>query len=107
MTREQDVKELVRALSAQAVKEKKLIQFGFTAFRKMCIPADASAAQLADMRMAYMAGAQHLFGSIFQLMTSDPDPTEADMDVMSAIGEEMDAFTQEIKLRTATPGGTS
>ena len=107
MTPDQANAQLVKALSAKAVKDKKLVQFGFQAFRAVCIPEHASAAQLTDMRMAYMAGAQHLFGSIFQLMSSDRDPTEDDLNVMSAIAEEMEAFTQEFKLLTATPGGTS
>ena len=107
MTPEQANAQLVKALSAKAVKDKKLIEFGFQVFRAVCIPAHASAAQLTDMRMAYMAGAQHLFGSIFQLMSSDRDPTEADLDVMSAIAGEMEAFTEECKLLAATPGGTS
>ena len=68
-------RQFLERLSKQLADEGKLIEVGWIALRLSVIPLDASAVQLSEMRMAYMAGAQHLFSSIMHALDPDTEPT--------------------------------
>jgi len=67
------------------------------------VPPNASAEQLDAMRMAYMAGAQHLFASIMSILEPGQEETEADMRRMDLIDQELQAVSKELALRVAKP----
>lgn len=87
----------------------KLLEAGFMAMRLAIIPATASEGQISDMRMAYMGGAQHLLASMMAFLDPGPDtePTMRDMQRMSLISAELEAFEAQMKLRAAKVGGTA
>lgn len=85
----------------------KLLEAGFTAMRILIVPPGASEGQVSDMRIAYMAGAQHLFASLMAMLDPDKEPTMADMRKMSLIDAELRAFEGELKLRAARTGGSA
>ena len=85
-------------LTKQLADEGRLIEMGWVALRLQCIPDNAPATQLQEMRMAYMAGAQHLFASIMGTLDADEEPTEADMKRMDLIHKELEAFRTELEL---------
>jgi hypothetical protein len=54
------------------------------------------------MRLAFMAGAQHLFGSIAggtSVLDEDQEPTEGDLRRMDLIDQELRGFIEEFKRR--------
>ena len=55
--------------------------------------------QLHEMRLAFFAGAQHLFASIMSVLDPGSEPTDADMERMSNIDTELRAFIQDFELR--------
>lgn len=55
--------------------------------------------QVGDMRLAYFAGAQHLFATMMTIMDSDREPTPQDMVRMSKIDAEISLAEQALKLR--------
>lgn len=85
----------------------KLIEAGFMAMRVAIISPTAPAVQVSEMRLAYMAGAQHLFASMMSAMDPGSDPTPADLRRMSLIDAELRAFAREFELRVAQPGGSA
>lgn len=87
--------ELSRALTDQG----KLIEAGWIGLRLAAIPTDAPEIQLQEMRNAFFAGAQHLFSSIMTIMDEDREPTEADLERMSLISNELDVFVAEFERR--------
>lgn len=87
--------ELTRALIAEG----KIIEAGFAAYRLVVIPEGAPQVQLDESRFAFMAGAQHLFGSIMVGLSPDAEPTAADLEVMGKIAAELAAFTEEMRRR--------
>jgi hypothetical protein len=91
----------LQALTKRLADDGKLIEAGWMGLRLSVIPLNAPPAQLDDMRLAYMAGAQHLFASIIHTMDPDAEPTEADMNRMQLINDELSAFDEEIRLRVA------
>jgi hypothetical protein len=88
------------ALLKKLADEGRIIEGGFQAMRIAVIPPNAPQAQVDEMRLAYMAGAQHLFSSILGILDpSGGEPTERDMVRMTLISNELDVFAQEMKAR--------
>lgn len=82
---------LVR-LQRQLTDEGKLIEAGWIGFRLVVVAKDAGPTQLAEMKLAFFAGCQHLFAAIMSNMEDDAEPTETDMRRMSMIHEELEGF---------------
>ncbi len=93
------VKRVVKGLSEEWVDEGKLIEAGWSAMREMAIPTNASSNQVDDMRMAFFAGAQHLWSSVLTILSPDAEPTEKDIQRMELIDRELRAFYDEMKRR--------
>jgi len=91
-------------LSRQLADNGKLIEAGWMALRAQAVPLSASAAQIDDMRLAFMGGAQHLFASIMTILDPGSEPTRADLRRMELIHRELEAFATELKLRLTTGG---
>lgn len=51
--------------------------------------------QLREMRQAFFAGSQHLFGSIMSFLNSGEEPTDANLARMSLIEMELQKFISE------------
>jgi hypothetical protein len=92
---------IIRAL----VDDGRLIEAGWIAFRIAALPPHAPESQLVDMRIAYLAGAQHVFASLVTMLDPEPEETEADLRRMEAIDAEMEAVQAELALALASPRG--
>jgi len=84
-------------LTAELVDEGKLIEAGWLALQISAIPAIAPKVQIDEMRMAFFAGAQHLFSSILTILEPGSEPTDADLKRMSLISDELDEFVKQFK----------
>jgi len=91
--------DVAQVLTKSLVDRGLLIEAGFAGLRSACIPADAPEAQVQEMRMAFFAGAEHLFGSILSVLEPGQEPTENDLQLMTNISAELDAFAQTFKAR--------
>jgi hypothetical protein len=83
-------------LSRELTDQGKLIEAGFVAMRRACDLHDAPADQLREMRMAFFAGAQHLFSSIMSILEPGAEPTEADLQRMDLIRTELDEWRAKL-----------
>lgn len=86
----------MQAMTRQLTDEGRLIEAGWIGLRVMWLHPDTPDDQVADLRKAFMAGAQHLFGSIMTLLEPGKEPTIADMARMTRISAELDAFGAEL-----------
>ena len=93
-------------LTRELADQGKLIEAGWVSLRLVALPPNAPAMQLQEMRLAYMAGAQHLFASIISILEEDMEPTGADMKRMSLIHQELEAFRNEVVLWVAKTKGS-
>lgn len=91
-------------LSRQLADQGKLIEAGWISLRIVAIPPNAPPVQLDNMRMAFMAGAQHLFSSILTVLDPGSEPTDADMERMNLINKELSDFANELMTRLKTSG---
>ena len=90
-------KQIVDRLTEQLTDEGKIIEAGFAGLRAMWLPADCPERQVKEMRMAFMAGAQHLFSSILTILSPDAEPTDGDMRRMTLIHQELEAFRMSLQ----------
>lgn len=100
-------KAFLERLSRELTDQGKLIEAGWVGLRIAAIPLDASATQLEEMRNAFFAGAQHLFGSIMTVMDPGTQPTEKDVERISKIARELRGFMADFKLRHGTTAGAA
>lgn len=99
MTKKKDpATEAVDQLSKEWIDKGKIVEAGFAALRRAVIPADAADAQVSDMRMAFFAGAQHLFASIVWVLEDGAEPTKADLRRMDLIAKELAEFAATLNL---------
>lgn len=101
------LRTVVEGITKKLCDDGRIIQAGFEAYRITAMSPRAPDVQVRECRMAWFAGAQHLFSSIMNVLDPGTEPTEADMERMSKIGAELDAFVDELKLRVATPEGNA
>lgn len=83
-------------LTRKLVDDGKLIEAGWASLAAMWVPEGAPPRQVADFRKAFMAGAQHTWGSIMTMLDPGADPTTADLSRMDKIQTELDAFGAEL-----------
>lgn len=92
-------RQVLEQLTRQLANDGKLIEAGWVSLRLHAMPPDASVDQVQAMRMAFMAGAQHLFASMLTFLDGDSEPTEGDMKRMDLIDTELREFATELKQR--------
>jgi hypothetical protein len=86
------IRKLVEELTKKCVDEGKLIEAGWIGYDKLVINPKAPQIQRDEMRMAFFAGAQHLFASMLGMLDPLTDPTPTDLERMSQIDAELRAF---------------
>lgn len=93
------VGKIVDAVTGHMSDRGRLIEAGWIALRKSAMRPDAPEIQVTEMRMAFFAGAQHLFASIMGILDPGSEPTERDLKRMDLISHELQGFLQEFKQR--------
>src|SRR5262245_12640166 len=85
-------------LTRELIEQGKLIEAGFVSYRLTVMSPDAGKLQLEETRMAFFAGAQHLFGSLMS-SSLDPgaEPTEGELARMDHIHNELQTFLAEFE----------
>ena len=91
------VADILEYWSRRSADQGRIVEDGWLSFRKMVIPPDAPAIQVSEMHKAFLAGAQHLFGSIMTILEPGAEPTEKDLARMDLIAKELGDFYKLIK----------
>jgi hypothetical protein len=87
------------AMTKQLADDGKIIEAGWMSLRMLAIAPNAPEIQVREMRMAFMAGAQHLFSSIMNMLDPGFEDTDNDIRRMDLIHEELIAFGEELERR--------
>lgn len=90
-----NVRDITDKLTRELTDKGRIIEAGFVAMRLTAMHPDAPEDQVKEMRMAFFAGAQHLFGSLMSVMDSDREPTERDLKRMDLIHAELSGFIMD------------
>lgn len=99
--RREAIGKVADALAGHHVDRGKIIEIGFAALISQAYPdwQQMHPSQREQLRLAFFAGAQHLWGSIFGILDPGTEPTLRDMRRMDLIAHELDAFIAEFKQR--------
>lgn len=100
-------RKLAEVLSGALTDEGKIIEAGWRGLKSMAIAPDAPQIQLDEMRMAFFAGAQHLFASILTVLDPGEGITDRDLKRMDRISEELAAFSAEFEARHLPTDGSA
>jgi hypothetical protein len=89
------------AIAGHYIDRGKIIEMGFAAMLMQAYPdwQEMDKQQRDQLRFAFFAGAQHLFGSMMGSLDPGQEPTEQDMRRMDLINHELGAFIEEFKQR--------
>lgn len=90
-----DPSKIADAVTRKFLADGKLIEAGFSALRVTAMSPMAPPDQVREMRMAFFAGAQHLFGTIMNVLDPGSEPTDADLKKMDLIQRELDGFIKD------------
>lgn len=96
--------KLAGELSKRLMDEGKIIAAGWASFCHLCMPADALQIQVDEMRKAFFAGAQHLWGSLMTGLDPDAEPTVMDERRMELIDAELRDFGARLMAEIESKG---
>jgi hypothetical protein len=99
-TKQMNTEKIGEQLTKKLVDDGKVIEGGWVGFVLACKLEDAPQHQLDDMRRAFFGGAMHLFSSILSFLEDGHEPTDKDMDRMSAVSDELVRFQKEFEALT-------
>lgn len=92
-------------LTKELTNQGKLVEAGFIGYRLAVMDPNAPADQLEECKLAFFAGAQHLFASLMTVFDASEEPTEADLNKMNLIHDELQNFAEQIMLRASKKKG--
>jgi hypothetical protein len=95
----EQTRSITDALAKELTDRGLLIEAGFATLRGMVMHPDASDDQVRELRMAFFAGAQHLFESIMNILDPGEEPTDDDLKRIDLIDQELRRFIKEFALR--------
>ena len=99
------MRETFAAIAKKLADEGKIIAAGLTLMQRDLAAKGHGEEIVAIASDAYMGGAQHLFACLMDSLDPDHEPTEADLNRMSLIAAELDAWTQaQFKKMRSAPG---
>lgn len=84
-----------------------LVESGWQAFRIFVMAPDAPDIQVREMRLAFFAGAQHLYASMLGMMDPGEEETADDVRRSENLHNELESFAKELGLRVADTKGSS
>ena len=90
-------KALFQTLTKRLTDNGRLVEAGFVGFRATMSP-DVPEAQIDDMRIAFYAGAAHIFRSVGAMMDDGAEPSDTEIERMGKLNAEIERFEQWFKL---------
>lgn len=106
MQRDKRFRRLVTEIEKQMIADGKLVAAGFVAFDMMFLePASASEREKNFAQWAFFSGAQHLYASMLDTLDEGTEPTNADLDRVEKIHNELEDWRKRADVLLAKPGG--
>jgi biotin synthase-like enzyme len=92
-------REIVDKLTRELTERGEVIQAGWMGYKLLAMNPNAPSEQYDECRMAFFAGANHLFGSMMSVLDPDAEPTESDLRMMNNIYAELKAYITTFKAK--------
>lgn len=91
----EEQRKKVEELAKRLTDEGRLMEVGWLVFDST-LPLSMSEARRRELRKAFYLGAQHVFASITDVLDPGKEPTERDIQRMTNITEELEAFRRSM-----------
>jgi hypothetical protein len=93
--------ELANIMTKALADEGKLIEAGFTVFAAKVMHKDAPPEQRQEMQLAFMAGAQHVFAAVMNILDGDEseEAIELELNRLDKIHEELELWRETVLSR--------
>ena len=101
------INEVGQKITKELVDQGKLIEAGFAIFRHYAISQNAPQIQVDEMRLAFMAGAEHVWSSMMSMLDPGSEETPADMRRMDMIQRELDEWRGKLSQRVDPAKGSA
>lgn len=96
--------QVAELLTKHATDNGMVIELGWISMLLHVIPKDATDEEVAERRKMFFCGAEYLFQSIMSILDPGAEPTEKDLERMSLIHAELEAFRMDVTNRHTAPG---
>lgn len=90
-------RKLIEELTKRFVDSGSVMEAGWQGLMIACKLQDAPIIQKSEMRKAFYAGAQHIFGVLNSILDPGIEPTEKDLEKVTKIHNELQQFIKEFK----------
>lgn len=97
-TKDKLIQEAATLLTKKAMDAGLIIEAGWLGY-SLIFPKDAGQVQIEETKMAFFAGADHLYSSIMNALDPGDDETPTDIRRMELIDTELGRFREKLKLR--------
>lgn len=94
-----DAKELFSIMAKELLNQCKIVEGGFSGYKTHIFPSGLPPFQEEELRNAFFAGAQHLYGTMMAVFSEAGDPSDEDMRNMDAIHTELKEFIKSFKVK--------
>ena len=106
--KEKRVSEVAVELTKELIDKGLIIEAGWTALKFITIPDNAPEIQVEEMRVAFFAGAHHLFNSLMTCLEEGKEATDLDLNRLTLISKELESFTRDFRFKYLTkPEGSA
>jgi hypothetical protein len=78
-----------------------ILKQGWESYLAHCVPSDAEPARIADIDLAFHAGASYVFSAMLEMLDNDREPTRDDLRKMRDLHLEVVEWKDAVKARAA------
>jgi len=97
MNQKEQAQQIAQSITKEAADNGLLIETGWLAFKRVCYPDGMVPDQEEQLRNAFFAGSQHLYGSVLAMMDPGSEETENDLKKMQLLDAELEGFLIEFR----------
>lgn len=94
-------------LAKALIDQGKLVEAGAAAYELYVVPDYAGQTQRQECRLAFMAGAEHVFSTIMNILDPGDEPTEDDLRRMNLIADELEGWRAKLSERVDPAQGSA
>jgi hypothetical protein len=98
------IRDLAERLTKQLADNGKLLEAGWQSYRLLCLKLPPHVAS-DGLREAFMAGAEHTFASIINMLDPGSEETEADLKRMDLLHAELEPVRRTMTLKYGRTAG--
>lgn len=95
--RRDTIHKITKLVTDGLADDGRLVNAGWSTYMSTVYPQGVGENQRQGIRMAFFAGAQHVFGSIMTMFDPGDEPTDRDLRRITLIDHELRAFIDEYK----------